>query len=228
MFYLRYGFVLLTLLILSDSFSLAFAQSMWDFKGKSTNISPLYPHHTGSKKSSVISRDSQSKRYQSKDYQNIKYPSKIRFRYLTGTYTSDSQEAVSSISSIIWDGVGIGQSVLKYNKSRSEKSFYSENTMIDLSYTFGDEYTFTLGSSAVYSGKFIGTTSDGQKYNSTNVFGYGHFSIFGVEYGIFEILLGYQFIKYAYLDLESESTAIYWSSFNDSGSLYLLGIGIVF
>ena len=224
---MRYGFVLLTLLILSDSFSLAFAQSMWDFKGKSTNISPLYPHHTGSKKSSVISRDSQSKRYQSKDYQNIKYPSKIRFRYLTGTYTSDSQEAVSSISSIIWDGVGIGQSVLKYKKS-SEKSVDIENTMIDLSYTFGDEYTFTLGSSAVYSGKFIGTTSDGQKYNSTNVFGYGHFSIFGVEYGIFEILLGYQFMKYAYLDLESESTAIYWSSFNDSGSLYLLGIGIVF
>ena len=228
MFYLRYGFVLLTLLILSDSFSLAFAQSMWDFKGKSTNISPLYPHHTGSKKSSVISRDSQSKRYQSKDYQNIKYPSKIRFRYLTGTYTSDSQEAVSSISSIIWDGVGIGQSVLKYKTTHSEKSVDLENTMIDLSYTFGDEYTLTLGNSAVYSGKFIGTTSDGQKYNSTNVFGYGHFSIFGVEYGIFEILLGYQFIKYAYLDLESESTAIYWSSFNDSGSLYLLGIGIVF
>ena len=228
MFYLRYGFVLLTLLILSDSFSLVFAQSMWDFKGKSTNISPLYPHHTGSKKSSVISRDSQSKRYQSKDYQNIKYPSKIRFRYLTGTYTSDSQEAVSSISSIIWDGVGIGRSVLKYKTSHSEKSVDLENTMIDLSYTFGDEYTLTLGNSAVYSGKFIGTTSDGQKYNSTNVFGYGHFSIFGVEYGIFEILLGYQFMKYAYLDLESESTAIYWSSFNDSGSLYLLGIGIVF
>jgi len=223
MFYLRYGFVLLTLLILSDSFSLVFAQSMWDFKGKSTNISPLYPHHTGSKKSPVISKD-----YQSKDYQNIKYPSKIRFRYLSGTYTSDSQEAVSSISSIIWDGVGIGQSVFKYKTTHSEKSVDIENTMIDLSYTFGDEYTFTLGSSAVYSGKFIGTTSDSQKYNSTNVFGYGHFSIFGVEYGIFEILLGYQYIKYAYLDLESESTAIYWSSFNDSGSLYLLGIGIVF
>ena len=227
MFYLRYGFVLLTLLILSDSFSLAFAQSMWDFKGKSTNISPLYPH-AGSKKSSVRSRDSQSKGSQSKGYQNIKYPSKIRFRYLTGTYTTDSQEVVSSISSIIWDGVGIGQSVLKYKTTHSEKSVDIENTMIDLSYTFGDEYTFTLGSSTVYSGKFIGTTSDGQKYNSTNVFGYGHFSIFGVEYGIFEILLGYQFVKYAYLDLESESTAIYWSSFNDSGSLYLLGIGIVF
>ena len=220
MFYLRYGFVLLTLLILSNSFSLVFAQSMWDFKGKNTNISPLYPNNPNkiSKKPSVISGD----------YQNIKSPSKIRFRYLTGTYSSESQEATSSISSIIWDGVGIGQSVFKNKTSHSDKSVDLENTMIDLSYTFGDEYTFTLGSSTVSSGKFIGTTSDGQKYNSTNVFGYGHFSIFGVEYGIFEILLGYQYIKYAYLDLESESTAIYWSSFNDSGSLYLLGIGIVF
>jgi len=220
MFYLRYGFVLLTLLILSNSFSLVFAQSMWDFKGKNSNISPLYPYNPNkiSKKTPIISGD----------YQNIKSPSKIRFRYLTGTYSSESQEATSSISSIIWDGVGIGQSVFKNKTSHSDKSVDLENTMIDLSYTFGDEYTLTLGSSAVYSGKFIGTTSDGQKYNSTNVFGYGHFSIFGVEYGIFEILLGYQFVKYAYLDLESESTAIYWSSEDVAGSLYLLGIGIAF
>ena len=233
MSYLRYGFVLLTLLILSDSFSLVFAQSMWDFKGKNTNISPLYPHHTGSKKSSVRSRDSQSrgspsKGSQSKGYQNIKYPSKIRFRYLTGTYTSDSQEAVSSISSIIWDGVGIGQSVLKYKTSHSEKSVDIENTMIDLSYTFGDEYTLTLGSSTVYSGKFIGTTSDGQKYNSTNVFGYGHFSIFGVEYGIFEILLGYQYIRYAFIELESESSSTNWGSVRNSRGLYVTGIGLAF
>ena len=172
MFYLRYGFVLLTLLILSNSFSLVFAQSIWDFKGKNTNISPLYPNNPNkiSKKPSVISGD----------YQNIKSPSKIRFRYLSGAYSSESQEATSSISSIIWDGVGIGQSVLKYKTTHSEKSVDLENTMIDLSYTFGDEYTFTLGSSAVYSGKFIGTTSDSQKYYSTNVFGYGNFSIFGV------------------------------------------------
>ena len=201
---------------------------MWDFKGKSTNISPLYPHHPGSKKSSGISNDYQSKGSQSKGYQNIKYPSKIRFRYLYGTFNSDSQEATSSTSTIIWDRLGIGQSVFKFKTSISGDTYDLKNTLIDLSYTFGDEYTLTLGSSTVYSGKFIGTTSDSQKYNSTNVFGYGHFSIFGVEYGIFEILLGYQFIKYAYLDLESESTAIYWSSFNDSGSLYLLGIGIVF
>jgi len=226
---LRYGFVLLTLLILSDSFSLVFAQSMWDFKGKSTNISPLYPHHTGSKKSPVISKDYQSKGYQSKDYQNIKYPSKIRFRYLSGTYTSDSQEAASSTSSIIWDGVGIGQTVFKYKMSTSGITVELENTSTDFSYTYGDEYTLTLGSSSVSSGELIVITSDSEIYNSSTVFGYGYFSILGIEFGIFEILLGYKYIRYAFTDLESNTTtSLYMSSFDDSGSLYLTGIGLVF
>jgi len=238
MFYLRYGFVLLTLLILSDSFSLAFAQSMWDFKGKSTNISPLYPHHTGSKKSSVISRDYQSRDYQSRDsqskgsqskgYQKIKFPPKIRFRYLSGTYTSDSQEATYSASSIIWDRMGIGQTVLKYKTIESGNTVDLENTSMDLSYTYGYEYTLTLGISSVDSGELSGITSDSKIYNSSNVEGSGYFSIFGIEFGIFEILLGYRYIRYTFIDLESESTSLYWSSFSKSGSQYLTGIGLVF
>jgi hypothetical protein len=201
---------------------------MFDFKGKSTNISPLYPHHTGSKKSSVISKDYQSKGYQSKDYQNIKYPSKIRFRYLSGTYTSDSQEAASSTSSIIWDGVGIGQTVFKRKMSISGITVELENTSMDFSYTYGDEYTLTLGSSSVSSGELIVITSDSEIYTSSTVFGYGYFSILGIEFGIFEILLGYKYIRYSFIDLESESTSLYWSSFSDSGNLYLTGIGLAF
>ena len=238
MSYLRYGFVLLTLLILSDSFSLVFAQSMWDFKGKNTNISPLYPHHTGSKKSSVRSRDYQSRDYQSrdyqskgsqsKDYQKIKFPPKIRFRYLSGTYTSDSQEATYSASSIIWDRMGIGQTVLKYKTIESGNTVDLENTSMDLSYTYGYEYTLTLGISSVDSGELSGITSDSKIYNSSNVEGSGYFSIFGIEFGIFEILLGYRYIRYTFIDLESESTSLYWSSFSKSGSQYLTGIGLVF
>ena len=238
MSYLRYGFVLLTLLILSDSFSLVFAQSMWDFKGKNTNISPLYPHHTGSKKSSVRSRDYQSRDYQSRDsqskgsqskgYQKIKFPPKIRFRYLSGTYTSDSQEATYSASSIIWDRMGIGQTVLKYKTIESGNTVDIENTSMDLSYTYGYEYTLTLGISSVDSGELSGITSDSKIYNSSDVFGYGYFSILGIEFGIFEILFGYKYIRYSFINLESESTSLYWSSFSDSGSLYLTGIGLVF
>jgi len=192
---------------------------MYDFKGKSTNISPLYPPHTGSKKSSVISED----------YQKIKFPPKIRFRHLSGTYTSDSQEAASSTSSIIWDGVGIGQTVFKRKMSISGITVELENTSMDFSYTYGDEYTLTLGSSSVSSGELIVITSDSEIYTSSTVFGYGYFSILGIEFGIFEILLGYKYIRYAFTDLESNTTtSLYMSSFDDSGSLYLTGIGLVF
>jgi len=200
---------------------------MYDFKRKGTNISPLYPH-TGLKKPSVISKDYQLKDYQSKDYQKIKYPSKIRFRNLSGTYTEDTQEATSSTSSIIWDGVGIGQTVFTYKTSISGNTVDLENTSMDFSYTYGDESTFTIGSSSVYSGELSGITSDSKIYNSSNVFGYGYFSILGIEFGIFEILLGYKYIRYSFIDLESESTSLYWSSFSDSGNLYLTGIGLAF
>ena len=224
---MRYGFILLILLILSDSFSFVFAQSMYDFKGKSTNISPPYSH-TDSKKSTVISKDYQSKGYQSKDYQKIKYPSKIRFRHLSGTYTKDSQEATSSTSSIIWDGVGIGQTVFTYKTSISGTTVDLENTSMDFSYTYGDETTLTIGSNSVYSGELSGITSDSKIYSSSNVFGYGFFSILGIEFGIFEILFGYKYIRYSFINLESESTSLYWSSFSKSGSQYLTGIGLVF
>jgi len=133
---LRYGILLLTLLILSDSFSFVFAQSIYDFKGKSTNIDPSRmgqysdesmdtytdkPMGTYSDESMDTYTDKPRRRYtdkssvRSKDYQKIKFPTKIRFRYLSGTYTSDPQEATNSASSIIWDGVGIGQTVFTYN-----------------------------------------------------------------------------------------------------------------
>ena len=198
---------------------------MYKFKGKSTNISPGRMHteskksmDTYSKKSSVISED----------YQKIKFPPKIRFRHLSGTYTSDTQEATSSTSSIIWDGVGIGQTVFKYKTSISGNTVDLKNTSMDFSYTYGDENTLTIGSSSIYSGKLSGITNDSKIYNSSNVFGYGYFSILGIEFGIFEILLGYKYIRYSFIDLESESTSLYWSSFSDSGNLYLTGIGLVF
>ena len=247
---MRYGILLLTLLILSDSFSSVFAQSIYDFKGKSTNIDPYRmgtysdesmdtytdkPMGTYKDKPMGKYTDKPRRRYtdkssvRSKDYQKIKFPTKIRFRYLSGTYTSDPQEATNSASSIIWDGVGIGQTVFKYNTIDSGNTVDLENTSIDLSYTFGYEYTFTLGISSVDSGELSGITSDSKIYNSSNVFGYGYFSIFGIEFGIFEILLGYKYIRYTFTELESNTTtSLHMSSFDDTGNLYLTGIGLVF
>jgi len=214
---LRYGILLLTLIILSDSFSLVLAQSMYQFKGRGTNVSQ-HNMDTYTNKSSVISEDSQ----------NIKLTPKIRFRYLYGTFNSDSQEAASSTSTIIWDRLGIGQSVFKFKTSISGDTYDLENTLIDLSYTFGDEYTLTLGSSAIYSGKLTVTTSDSEIFNSSNVFGYGYLGILGAQFGIIEILLGYQHIRYVFLELESDSASAFRESFMDSGGLYVTGFGFVF
>ena len=230
---MRYGILLLTLFILSDSFSFVFAQSMYKFKGKNTNISPGRMGTYSEKSMETYSGEStdtysEKSSVKSKDYQNIKFPPKIRFRYLSGTYTSDPQEATNSSSSIIWDGVGIGQTDFTYKTIISGNTVDLETTSMDFSYTYGDEYTLTLGTSSVYSGELSGITSDSKIYKSSNVFGYGYFSTLGIEFGIFEILLGYKYIRYSFIDLESESTSLYWSSFSDSGSLYLTGIGLVF
>ena len=154
--------------------------------------------------------------------------SKIRFRGLSGTYTSDFQEVTSSTGTIIWDKLGIGQSVFKLKTSISGDTYDLENTLIEISYTFGDEFTLTLGGRSVTTGKLTITSSDSEIFNSSNVEGSGYFSILGIEYGIFEILLGYHYNRYAFIELESESTSTYWGSFRDSRSLYVTGIGLVF
>ena len=210
MSYLRFGIVLLTLFILSDSFSLVLAQSIYQFKTRGTTV-----------------------RQQNMDTytKNIKLTPKIRFRYLYGPINSDSQ-ATRSTSTIIWDRFGIGQSVFKFKTSISGDMYDLENTSIDLSYTFGDtfgdEYTFTLGSSAVYSGKLTITSSESEIFNSSNVEGSGYFSILGIEFGIFEILAGFQYTSYVFTEIETESTSAYWGSFEDSGGLYVTGIGLAF
>jgi hypothetical protein len=186
------------------------------------------------KSSIMVNQEIQFDQRKEKSFNNQKASedsesSKIRFRGLSGTYTSDFQEATSSTGTIIWDKLGIGQSVFKLKTSISGDTYDLENTLIEISYTFGDEFTLTLGGRSVTTGKLTITSSDSEIFISSNVEGSGYFSILGIEFGIFEILLGYKYIRYAFTDLESNTTtSLYMSSFDDSGSLYLTGIGLVF
>ena len=124
--------------------------------------------------------------------------------------------------------MGIGQSVFKLKTSISGDTYEIENTLIEISYTFGDEFTLTLGGRSVTTGKLTITSSDSEIFNSSNVEGSGYFSILGIEYGIFEILLGYHYNRYAFIELESESTSTNLGRFRDSRSQYVTGIGLVF
>ena len=211
MSYLKLGIILLYLFVISDNLSFIFAQSIYEIKTRSTNVRPHYMKNKNNKISSGLNLNS-----------------KISLRYLSGIYASGSQEVNSSTITIIWDRVGIGQSVFKLNTNISDDTYDLENKLIEISYTFGDEFSFTLGSRLVTRGKLTITSSDSEIFNSSNVNGYGYFSILGIEFGNFEILAGFQYSSYVFTEFDAESTTVYWSSFEDSGGLYVMGIGLTF
>ena len=80
-------------------------------------------------------------------------PSKIRIRGLSGSISSGTTTVSNTSTSLIWNSWGIGQSVLKYKTSKSNTSYDLSNTSTDLSYTFGDEWTLTLGLGSVSGGE---------------------------------------------------------------------------
>ena len=244
MSYLRYGITIICLIIFIDDPSLVLAQSIYTFKGKKTNTSHGMEQRNRSN-SSYFSNDSSwfSPDYSTpkETFSNGKNPAakkiknsnlnknrKIRFRGLSGTYTSYTQEYSSSTSSIIWYRLGIGQSVFKYKTNNSGNLYDLENTLIDISYTFGDDYTLTIGGRSVTSGKLTITTSDSGIFNSSDVDGSGYFSTLGIEIGIFEILAGFQYGSYAFTGIENKSTSSYVPKYQGSKMIYVTGIGLAF
>jgi len=247
---LKYVILLLTLIILSGSFGFSLAKGK-GFEGGFPEGSGLGKYRIGNmgekrkpepeiqydqseeKSPIMVNQGIQIDQRREKPSNNQKSSkdsesSKIRFRGLSGTYTSDFQEVTSSTGTIIWDKLGIGQSVFKLKTSISGDTYDVENTLIEISYSFGDEFTLTLGGRSVITGKLTITSSDSEIFNSSNVEGSGYFSILGIEYGIFEILLGYQYIRYAFIELESESSSTNWGSVRNSRGLYVTGIGLAF
>ena len=246
---MKYVFLLLTLIILSGSFGFSSAKGK-GFEGafpESSGLSKYRLGNLGDKREPEpeIQYDQSEERYSNEGGERKRRKekeissnnqkasedsgsSKIRFRGLSGTYTSDFQEVNSSTGTIIWDKLGIGQSVFKLKTSISGDTYEIENTLIEISYTFGDEFTLTLGGRSVSSGKLTITSSDSEIYNSSNVEGSGYFSILGIEFGIFEILAGFQYTSYVFTEIKPEPIPSGWRSFKDSGGLYVTGIGIAF
>ena len=247
---LRYGILLLALIISSGGFGFSLVEGK-GFEGGFPKGGGLDKYRIGNlTKKSIPAQEIQYDQSEDSSYNNenqeIQYDqsedtsynnqkaseasesSKIRFRGLSGTYTEDSQEAASSTGTIIWNRWGIGQSVLIFKTIISGDAYDIENTLIEISYTLGDEFTLSLGVRSVSSGKLTITSSDSEIYNSSNVEGSGYFSILGIEFGIFEILVGFQYTSYVFTEILPEPSSAGWKSFKDSGGLYVTGIGLVF
>ena len=200
----------------------------WRFydRGDSSKGTPNYPrkytrHEKQYDQSGKISSSNQAP-------SNDTGTSIIRLRGLSGNYTSDSQKVKSSTYTIIWDRLGIGQSTLKYKTSISGDKYDLENKLINISYTFGDDFTLTIGGGSVTNGELTITSSDSEIFNSSNVDGLGYFGILGFDIGFFEILAGIQYTRYTFTEFDTESTSTNWANFDGSGELFITGIGFSF
>ena len=225
---LRYKITILALVILCGVVRTPFSQTVYDFKTKSNNVKDrgIEQGLSSDWKGDYSYKESKNMDYSSSSINSI--ASKIRLRSFRGSYSSDNKDATSLTSNIIWDSLGFGQSVFKSNGNRSGDKYEVENKFIDLSYTFGSEYTLTLGGRSVTGGEIIITDTENIVFKSTKVYGSGYFSNFGIEFGFFEILLGYEYFRYVFIDFETESESAYWGHFEDFGGHYNIGIGIVF
>jgi len=227
---LKYQFLLLTIIIFIVNFG---------FYSAIGKVFTPYPHifYFGKNKPNYPGKyTGQEKQYDqngriSSSNQSTSYGSEtslIRIRGLSGTYTSDSQELTSTTAIIIWDRLGIGQSVFKDKSSISGDIYDVENTLIELSYTFGDKFTLNFGGRAVTKGQLTITSSDSEIFNSSKVDGFGYSSILGYDFGIFEILVGFQYTNYLFTEFETASLSTNWADFQDSQELYVTGIGFAF
>ena len=88
-------------------------------------------------------------------------PTKIRIRALSGSAKGKTLTLSNTSIQFLWDGWGIGQTTMKFEKSKSGKEFSILNSFNDLSYTFGDEFSLTIGTGVLGSGK--GTYKESQK-----------------------------------------------------------------
>ena len=149
--------MLLTLIILSGSFGFSLAKGK-GFEGGFPESSGLGNYRIGNmgekrkpepeiqyepseeKSPIMVNQGTQFNQGKGKPSNNQKASehsesSKIRFRGLSGTYTSDFQEATSSTGTIIWDKLGIGQSVFKLKTSISGDLLDRKSTRLNSSHT---------------------------------------------------------------------------------------------
>ena len=86
-------------------------------------------------------------------------------------------------------------------------------------YTFGDDYTFTIGTGLIVGGEAKSSTMN---LKSTEVSGYRAMGLLGVNFGSWEVLGGYQYSVFEYKNFSTTK------NLSLSGGLIVFGIGIGF
>ena len=109
---------------------------------------------------------------------------------------------------MIWKNYGLGTTQMSYKtKSSSNNDYEMLNSTTDFSYTYGEDWTVTVGLGNVSGGNgTIILSSSGRKYSTTSVSGKSLFGVFGMEWEDYEGLLGFRFNTSKYSGFQSQSS----------------------
>ena len=110
-----------------------------------------------------------------------------------GSSTSSAEMSTSGHSGnfVFANGIGLGYSTTTTNGSLEDISYQFKNSSLDLSYTIGRSFSFTLGAARMINGRGE-IILDGVDYSTENVSGESIFLNLGIPFFGGEFLLGYR------------------------------------
>lgn len=139
---------------------------------------------------------------------------------------SSGEDISATRNAVIWNGWGLGISTWSYEKTIDGNKFELSNMTHDFSYTFGKEWSLTIGIGFNLEGE--GTINNtANEYKTTIVSGNYNFAVLGTEFGIFEILFGYRKDDFEYAEFSDGSTTLD-INYEISGGIILGGLGLSF
>ncbi|HJO43534.1 MAG TPA: hypothetical protein QF683_02720 [SAR324 cluster bacterium] len=157
-----------------------------------------------------------------------KNPLQLRFRYLTGEITSGESKLKNQSIALHWKKWGLGQTQSNYESKGLYGIQYDASTKTnDFLYTFGQDWTLTLGMSFTNSGQARIRFLD-HLYLSQKVSGHGFLGGLGVQWGILELVIRKTTSEYTYSEFVKEGSINLGNDLKIKSESLSLGLGLSF
>ncbi len=165
-----------------------------------------------------------------------------RLRMLTpmqevGSFTDNQTKSSSAPNTsgfgmhiVMSNGFGFGATGLYSKGTVNGNAATATSSNVDLSYTFGEAWSVTLGAGWALKGKAT-LTENGTRYETENLRGGSGFVLFGMPFLGGEVLLGFRQNSVSYLDLKYDSGSATTTRANllkSDTQQVMLGLGFLF
>ena len=170
----------------------------------------------------------QNRELNEKSKRTEKRPLQLRFRYLTGEITSGESKLKNQSIALHWKKWGLGQTQSNYESKGLYGIQYDASTKTnDFLYTFGQDWTLTLGMSLTNSGQARIRFLD-HLYLSQKVSGHGFLGGVGVQWGILELVIRKTTSEYTYSEFIKEGSINLGNDLKIKSESLSLGLGLSF